>query len=689
MRAKKLLKIGGITLLSAVVLLLLFVVAFVFNPFEGTLPNMRDVVPRNVDVFLRKERLAEDFAEFPEPLFWQELNESRGFRDVQRTPLYRQWSAEVTRTARELRQMTDQLKDAWLLPEDLIGTEAIVAARLKSAQFADTTWCVYLRVSWKVRAAWGLAGYAFVQEQLRRNGLVLRSDGELYEVRQQEQPQALYAARYRDCLVVGNDRQIVTESYDLAKGPLAQQEGFGNSGFYQTGIKERVEEWQKLRNVDDANALEVFANTDAMLQRTTWDDHWPDENASQDMNQRVLARFVNLKGWKYLAGALVFEGDSLTALGRVDLNRNLHTPFQAGFFKAEQQPRATWLDPFLRMVPMNACAAAGMRMPAGDFLREMFRSLERADQSNIEDGLKRTGQFTSFEDLVNKLEPALEPRTGFVFRKNAPDKDIPVADPTVVPQVAWVFWLKDAQRKLVEDFLNLMLKHHQVLGFTKAWQLPIKLSGQAAATIGNALGDVVYEFTNPQIPGTGEIAAIVFDRFLILGNSGPLISDLIRARHGATRSIGELNGFKEFSRELPGTVNGFVWLHGQAVEEMLREYDQELVQGGGEPDPEWMGEKRPGVELDVFAQHRAEFAPARVPKDVTGPAKERFEELVRQRLREVWQREGSAVTAASRENVQQLLALVRQLSSAYLHVELDETSLRFGGRVKLRFRQQP
>src|SRR5687767_6926464 len=127
MRAKKLLKIAGITLLSAVVLLLLFIVAFVFNPFEGSLPNMRDVVPRNIDVFLRKERLAEDFAEFPEPLFWQELSESRNFRDFARTPLHRQWSAEVSRTARELRQVTDQMKEAWLLPEDLIGTEAIVA----------------------------------------------------------------------------------------------------------------------------------------------------------------------------------------------------------------------------------------------------------------------------------------------------------------------------------------------------------------------------------------------------------------------------------------------------------------------------------------------------------------------------------------------------------------------------------
>ncbi|MHC4078702.1 MAG: hypothetical protein ACYST0_09740, partial [Planctomycetota bacterium] len=61
MRVKKLLKITGIAVTSVVILVLLAVAAFVYNPFEGSLPAMKDVVPRNVDFCLRKADLIADF----------------------------------------------------------------------------------------------------------------------------------------------------------------------------------------------------------------------------------------------------------------------------------------------------------------------------------------------------------------------------------------------------------------------------------------------------------------------------------------------------------------------------------------------------------------------------------------------------------------------------------------------------
>ena len=49
MRNKRFWKIFGLSVSAVVILVLLFVVAFIFNPFEGSLPDMRDVVPRDVD----------------------------------------------------------------------------------------------------------------------------------------------------------------------------------------------------------------------------------------------------------------------------------------------------------------------------------------------------------------------------------------------------------------------------------------------------------------------------------------------------------------------------------------------------------------------------------------------------------------------------------------------------------------
>ena len=60
-KSRKFWKRFAVVLVSLVVLLLLFIVAFIFNPLEGSLRDVRDVVPREVDFFLRKKSLVDDF----------------------------------------------------------------------------------------------------------------------------------------------------------------------------------------------------------------------------------------------------------------------------------------------------------------------------------------------------------------------------------------------------------------------------------------------------------------------------------------------------------------------------------------------------------------------------------------------------------------------------------------------------
>ena len=62
---KVLLAVGG-----GIFFLLLFVAAFNYNPFEGSLPSLRVAVPRCVNFLVRKQNLADDFDPFPEPKFW-------------------------------------------------------------------------------------------------------------------------------------------------------------------------------------------------------------------------------------------------------------------------------------------------------------------------------------------------------------------------------------------------------------------------------------------------------------------------------------------------------------------------------------------------------------------------------------------------------------------------------------------
>ena len=57
-------KILGISAALLAILALLFVVAFIFNPFEGSLPDIRELVPRDADYYVRKVELKDDFATY-------------------------------------------------------------------------------------------------------------------------------------------------------------------------------------------------------------------------------------------------------------------------------------------------------------------------------------------------------------------------------------------------------------------------------------------------------------------------------------------------------------------------------------------------------------------------------------------------------------------------------------------------
>jgi hypothetical protein len=96
--SRRILRKVGIALGGLVLFLLLFVAAFVFNPFEGAAGELRDVVPRGVNFFVRKQRLADDFAEFPKPRFWDGLAELRGFAALADGELGKAWErAGITR----------------------------------------------------------------------------------------------------------------------------------------------------------------------------------------------------------------------------------------------------------------------------------------------------------------------------------------------------------------------------------------------------------------------------------------------------------------------------------------------------------------------------------------------------------------------------------------------------------------
>ena len=685
-----------------VAFLLLFVVAFVWNPLEGSLPELRDAVPRGVNFFARKQRLADDFTEFPEPKFWAGLTDTRGFDELMKGSLAQNAKrAGVERALQQAREAFERVRtdtQGWIdVMRDVIGKEVIVAGyeqdytKTPPQPLAEPWWCCWTRVSWRVRAAHGVLGFGLVQDQLRGNGVDVTEDGELFVVKSPGAP-VLYVKRHLDVLMIANHKLLLEQSQRLIDGNR-DEEPIGQMAAYTDGAVERIERWARNSDVETPNVLEFVVEPNAYDAFRRFAAGWPNPQNKDSMNERVLASFLNLKGWEQLTGGLIFADNALVATGQVGLNSKRHTSFQSSFYQTEQSRREEWLDPFLAMVPASSCAAAGLRMPVGDFLHAMFEALDQSEKDLLNDALKRIvyqgAQLTDTRDLIEKLRPAFLSRTGFVFRRNTPDVDrdektgelkVPVTALSPMPQVAWVFWLRQGAAKQLEDLLNTLRASFQTLGFRGVWNLRVKHRD-------TTFPEPVSEFANPQIPATGAIAMIVFSDFFVVSNSGPFVREILLTRYSGqtgARSIRDVPEFKEIEGELLNELNGLVWIHGDNLLPVLDDYRNFADAASQAPDPDWMLRARPAAEDQVRRQTFPQYpSKASMPKELTDPNGD-FDRAVVQFLQEKWRRERTNFTADDRAKMEQLRAMAQLMKSACIQVELHKDYIRYLARVTTR-----
>ncbi len=693
-----------LTVLGLAVFLLMFVSAFVFNPFEGSLPELRDIVPRGVNFFVRKRALDEDFAAFPVPRFWSEITDARGFSAVERGSLGAAFRQEgLDQAVRDAAQAFDRVRDdsgGFLdVLRDLIGEELIVAGYTQDYSSAPARplarpwWCVYTRVNWRVKALHGLAGFGFVQGKLAENGVAITSEDDLLVVQPRAGQDPLYIKRHLDALMIANNKRLLEQGQRLIDGGR-EEEPIGRQPAYTDGAVARIERWGEVNAVADPNAVEFVVEPNAFDGFRRFAARWPNPQHPDSMNERVLASFLKLNGWMQVSGGLIFEDDVLAATGQIGLNSNEHTPFQSSFYTAENERREQWLDPFLRMVPDTACAAAALRMPAGEFLHAMFEALEQSEKDLINDSLRRTTfqgtQLQDVRDLIDRVRVAFRSRTGFIFRRNTPDmsKDddgelmVPVAAKSPMPQVAWVFWLRQGGEPLVEELVMMLRTYYTSFGFRKVWHLKVPFSG-------GSLREPVTEFTNPQIPATGEIATIVFRDFFVVSNSGPLIRDILRTRYAAqtgARSVRELPEFEAAERELPAEPSGLIWLSGPNLVPVLDDYLAFADASSTVPNPEWMMLTRPSAEEHVRRTRYPQYpSKASMPRSLTEPDGE-FDRAVGAYLREKWAETRTSFTAEDRAGIEQLRGICQMLKAAAVQLELQNNSIRYTARVITNFR---
>ena len=692
-----------LTLMGLVVFLLMFVAAFIFNPFEGSLPELRDIVPRDVNFVVRKQNLRDDFEPFPMPKFWPALAASDGFDAIKNGEIgqsFRQaGGADAIDAARRVFEQVASDSGGFLdIMRDVIGEELIIAGLNQDYSSSpprpllQPRWCVYTRVNWRVKMLHGLAGFGFVRGKLEAQGLAVTSDGDLLVITPRGQ-QPIYIKRHKDALMIANYTGLLEQAQSLIYGNR-DEEPIGRQPAYTDGAVARIDQWARDNGISNPNVVEFVVEPNKFDGFQRFAAGWPNPQDRDSMNERVLASFLNLKGWAQVTGGLLFGDGVLGVTGQIGLNSTQHTTFQSTFYSEEKQRREQWLDPFFNMVPESACAAAALRMPAGEFLHAMFDALEKDEKSLINDALRRAtfaGEpVQDVRDLVERLRLAFQSRTGFVFRRNVPDlsvdKDgnlaVPVTAKSPMPQVAWVFWLKPERATLVESLVTMLSSDHKSFGFQKVYHLRVPFGDIT-------LPEPVTEFTNPQIPATGEIAMLVFREFFVVSNSGPLIRDIVRTRYSSitnARSIRDTKEYEEFERELSSTPSGLVWINGQNLAPVLDDYMNFADSSSEAPNPEWMMQVRATAEDYIRKQHYPHYpSMASMPPNLKEPGGE-FDNRVVAYMREKWNKERTNFTAGDRAKMQQFRGLTEMFRAAAIQVELQNNYIRYQARIMTKVR---
>ena len=685
MRAKKILKVTSIVVASLAVLLLFLVAFFLFNPFEGSLPEMRDVVPRGVDFFAHKGGLSDDFEDteqFPYVPRLNDVGETEGWRVFKQGRLYQ--TLGLTQMLQRIRREFTQIRaDVPLIHpvDDLIGNEIQVAGHFGPRGWEDARYCVYTRVSWRGKAAYSALAYGVVRDELSAQGIVVADEGEFFKLELQGMLEPVYVARYLDCLMAGNDLALVADSFELAQGNTQHTEALGPSSHYMDGVRRPLQEWQTRIDLMDPNRLELFLRPDNLIPKMPGLRNWPDTRDEDDVNAKILSSFINLDSWRFLSGSMIFEPNSLTLLTHLFVNDSKHTPFQKKLFKAEATPRSEWMDQFFQMVSTQAVGAAALRLPADDFIREMVvDGLDAKTRKEVNDALRSAGRKGGLESLITELSVNLRPRVGVVLQPNEIRAEyrtqFNILNESPFPQWAWVFWVeKDRagrpRNKALRDLIVMLRDNRQSFNINNAYKMPLSGAGVE--------GDVAFEFAIPQVPGTGAIALCTYGEYFIFGNSGPLIRSMVRTLNRAAGTVSRVQDedFKEFVDEMPDAVNGVVFVWSDKLKMILQHFREFAQASAGEVDPSFAQENLPSAENRVL---RTKYTQYRSKAQIPPGERTMFEQDAWAEVERMWGESGRNVVAdpATLDQLEDLAGIFR---SAYLQMSLTKDSLRVWGRA--------
>lgn len=526
---------------------------FLFNPLEGGYgSDLSTLVPRNVDLFLAKARLADDFDPFPRLASAERLRNTRSWRALEETPGFAAWWAEndVEGQLAALEAELQKLPGVDAL-QVFGGRDLAVAGRFRGADLASTDWAVYGRVNWMGKLAASALAYPGLIG-LEAQGLSAAVEDEVVTLTGARLARPIHVARVSDVVVLGTSRELVAGALEL--DARAGQDSFGQSAVYFDTI-------QNAGRGARRDEIELFLDWRALAEKGRHSGRWPDPDAP-DMATRLLARLFQLGALKEVSGVLGFDR-GVTGHLVASLSSEMVTPLQSRLYRRRGADRQKLQREVAAMAPGDTGLFAYLEIGVGDLLREVLASSEPALRSNLDDVLRSTGAYTGSEALIEELDGMFQGGVGLIVRENDYRKDV-ASDPPNDGQPTYAFsivlWTDGSEkvRNKIDELQKLIVRNQQSLGLRGR-------TPNEAGVFHNQVqsGHFIWEFWSQFITGTGHLATVVDDRRFILSNSFRMLEHVIATYYASREQRSDLTeqlDFKGLMAEGLDQANLLVWL---------------------------------------------------------------------------------------------------------------------------------
>jgi len=434
----------GLGLVIALPLLYFAFTKVFFDPFEGEQPMFAELVPRDVQVYARRERLDSDLDGL-RPVLWDRLRATPAFRTVEQTAWWQglQWPRDLDALLGVLEQSAS---GAPLDPvADLLGREVALVGRLSDTPGMPHV-AALLRLSGRAKLAVELLDFdAGLQKALP--GAVLSEvddpDDPGQSWRRLELPAEVapgaagtwFYARRLDLLVVSRDETLVRDV--LRQVDAGADSSLGLSRLYH-------EELPPASGAPDARlSLEFLLDPQPLI--TQWLGEEP-EGRSPDALDNALRRLVDPRLVGETVGRLELDERVVLRLS-ADLDDAAAGAPTAGLAGAPSFGVRERLGDVLALLPSDVSAVVTLNAELRPLLETILEALGPDETKLLNDTLRDMSRYSpafkvdSLPALVAFLDRTLGDEVTLALRPL--DHEVPPGSQPV-PTLAFLFRVQDA-----------------------------------------------------------------------------------------------------------------------------------------------------------------------------------------------------------------------------------------------------